>query len=61
MHTVSVPYLIRVASGDVMNLKIFPFLFVLVFWLVSSGAKPSDVFSQDTDITYSVIKGQYRG
>ena len=44
-----------------MNLKTFPFLFVLVFWLVSSGAKPADVLAQDTGITYSIIKGQYRG
>lgn len=44
-----------------MNLKIFPFLFVLVFWLISSGAKPADVLDQDTGMTYSMIKGQYRG
>lgn len=61
MHTVSIPYLDRVASGDMMNLKTFPFLFVLVFWLVSSGAKPTDVFAQDMALTYSMIKGQYRG
>jgi hypothetical protein len=44
-----------------MNLKTFPFLFVLVFWLVSSGAKPADAFTQDTGMTYSIINGQYRG
>ncbi len=44
-----------------MNLKTFSFLFVLVFWLVSSGAKPTDELAQDTDMTYSIIKGQYRG
>lgn len=44
-----------------MNLKTFPFLFVLVFWLVSSGANPADVFGQNTDIMYSAIKATYRG
>lgn len=61
LHNVSVPHLDRVASGDMMNLKTFPFLFVLVFWLVSSGAKPTDVLAQDMAKTNSIIKGQYRG
>jgi hypothetical protein len=36
-------------------------LFVLVFWLVSSGAKPLDTFAKETGILYSMIEGQYRG
>lgn len=33
-----------------MNLKTLPFLFVLVFWLVSSGADPVDVYVQYAEI-----------
>jgi hypothetical protein len=44
-----------------MNLKTIPFLFVLVFWLVSSGAIPADLCARDADITCSVTRGLYRG
>jgi hypothetical protein len=44
-----------------MNLKTFPFLFVLVFWLVSLGAKPLDTFAQEAGITFSMIEAQHHG